>query len=519
MFVAITIIMTDNMFTANDLNMLADKGITPEQATAQLTRFKSGFPYPSVTAPASVEYGIKVFDAEELDRNIKAWNEYMSSGHDVLKFVPASGAATRMFKALYEYMNGSYDFPSKPEKEFFDNIRKYAFFDILDSLCLAYTGTDLSIMMRHGDWKTALHLLLDREGMNYGGLPKGLLLFHSCQGGEKRTAFEEHLVEGAGYAKTGDGRVRLHFTVSPEHEELFRKLSDDKKETYGSLFNVNYDIGFSTQKPSTDTIAVDNNDEPFRTDDGSIVFRPGGHGALIENLNDLTAEVVFLKNIDNVAASEEYRQATVLYKKVLAGYLVMLQKRIFDYLRLIDGGQYDKAQVEEMIHFVQDELCTRKTDLKYLEDAELIIYLRGKLDRPIRVCGMVRNQGEPGGGPFLTVNPDGTVSPQILESSQLDMNDPSVRTLFENGTHFNPVDIVCGVYDYKGNKYDLLKYVDPDAGFISCKSMDGRPLKALELPGLWNGAMGDWNTILVEVPHETFAPVKTVFDLLRPEHQ
>ena len=281
---------------------------------------------------------------------------------------------------------------------------------------------------------------------------------------------------------------------------------------------MEYDISFSVQKPRTDTVAAAMDNTPFRDKNGNLLFRPGGHGALIENLNDVDADVIFVKNIDNVVP-DSFKCATVIWKKVIAGVLVSVQEKIFNYLKLIESGKYTHEQVEEMIHFLQEVLCTKNPDTKLLEDAELILYIKSKLMRPLRVCGMVKNVGEPGGGPFLAVNPDGTISLQVLESSQIDMKDPAKKAMFEKGTHFNPVDLVCAVKDYQGNKYNLPEYVDKNTGFISFKSKDGRELKALELPGLWNGAMSNWNTIFVEVPIETFNPVKTVNDLLRPEHQ
>ena len=313
------------------------------------------------------------------------------------------------------------------------------------------------------------------------------------------------------------GEVNIHFTVSPEHKALFEQLVSEKKQAYEEKFSVGYDLSFSVQKPSTDTVAADMENKPFR-DKGKLLFRPGGHGALIENLNDLDADVIFIKNIDNVVP-DRLKEDTVTYKKLIAGVLVTLQKQVFEYLELLDGGKYTHAQLEEIIRFLQQTLCCRKLDIKDLEDADLVIYLRKKLNRPMRVCGMVKNVGEPGGGPFLAYNADGTVSLQILESSQIDMNDPVKKEMFEKGTHFNPVDLVCAVRDYKGNKFDLVKYVDKATGFISYKSKNGRELKALELPGLWNGAMSDWNTVFVEVPLSTFNPVKTVNDLLREQHQ
>ncbi len=358
--------------------------------------------------------------------------------------------------------------------------------------------------------------LLTTPGLNYGSLPKGLLKFHKYAEGA-RTPLEEHLVEGALYACSSTGKVNVHFTVSSEHHELFEKLVNEKMPEYAKKFGVEYNISFSEQKPSTDTIAADSDNKPFR-EDGKLVFRPGGHGALIENLNDLDVDIIFIKNIDNVVP-DRLKSDTVTYKNLIAGVLVTLQQKTFEYLKILDSGKYSQEQIEEIIRFVQQKLFCRKSDIKNMEDAELVIYLRNKLNRPIRVCGMVKNVGEPGGGPFLAYNQDGTVSLQILESSQIDMKDPKKKEMFDNGTHFNPVDLVCAVRDYKGNKFNLTEYVDKSTGFISSKSKNGRDLKALELPGLWNGAMSDWNTIFVEVPLTTFNPVKTVNDLLRDQHQ
>ena len=328
---------------------------------------------------------------------------------------------------------------------------------------------------------------------------------------------EEHLVEAAMYASS-NGKANVHFTVSHEHLELFKNKVAEKLEKYANQFGVTYNVSFSEQKPSTDTIAANTDNTPFRNADGSLLFRPGGHGALIENLNEIDADIVFIKNIDNVVP-DRLKPATVEWKQVIAGVLVTLQAKAFDYLRLLDSGRYTHEQLEEIIRFVQRDLCCRKTDIKELEDADLVIYLRKKLNRPMRVCGVVKNVGEPGGGPFLTYNQDGTVSLQILESSQIDTANEEYVKMFKNGTHFNPVDLVCATKDYKGNRFNLPDYVDRSTGFISSKSKNGKELKALELPGLWNGAMSDWNTIFVEVPLETFNPVKTVNDLLREQHQ
>lgn len=435
----------------------------------------------------------------------------------IVKFVPASGAASRMFKNMFEFLGADYDVPTTDfEKKFFDHIHSFAFFNDLNAACMDNTGKTINALLEERQYKAIVSNLLEAAGLNYGALPKGLLKFHRYADGV-RTPLEEHLVEGALYAAGKSGEANVHFTVSTEHRQLFQQLVDAKVAEYEAKYGIRYHVSFSEQKPSTDTVAADMENKPFR-DKGKLLFRPGGHGALIENLNDLDADVVFIKNIDNVVP-DRLKGDTVTYKKLLAGVLVTLQAKAFDYLRLLDGGHYSHDQLEEIIRFVQRDLRCRRADLKQLEDADLVIYLRKKLNRPMRVCGMVKNVGEPGGGPFLAYNPDGTVSLQILESSQIDMKDPEKKAMFEQGTHFNPVDLVCAVRDYKGNKFNLLNYVDKATGFISYKSKGGKELKALELPGLWNGSMSDWNTVFVEVPLSTFNPVKTVNDLLREQHQ
>lgn len=506
------------MLNANDLEQLKAKGISETQIEEQLASFVKGFPFLEIAASASMEQGILVVSKEDQATYMDAWDAYLAKNKKIVKFVPASGAASRMFKNLYEFLSADYNEPSTAfEMKFFGEINKFAFYDALNAKCLENEEKDIPALLSAGQYKAIVSNLLDAKGLNYGQLPKGLLLFHSYPG-KVRTAMEEHLAEGAMYAKNNAGEVNIHFTVSPEHKALFEKLVEEKKGEYEEKFSVKYDVSFSVQKPSTDTVAADMENQPFRDKNDRLLFRPGGHGALIENLNDVDADVVFIKNIDNVVP-DSFKCSTVIYKKVIAGVLVTLQDKIFEYLHQIESGKYTHDEVEEMIHFLQDQLCIRNPETKLLEDAELILYIKGKLLRPLRVCGMVKNVGEPGGGPFLAVNPDGTISLQVLESSQIDMKDPAKKAMFEKGTHFNPVDLVCAVKDYKGQKYNLPDYVDKNTGFISYKSKDGRELKALELPGLWNGAMSDWNTVFVEVPIETFNPVKTVNDLLRPEHQ
>ncbi|NDV82670.1 DUF4301 family protein [Bacteroides sp. 51] len=505
------------MLTPQDKALLAGKGISEAQIEEQLRSFQTGFPFLKLDAAASIEKGILHPTAEEQEEYLSAWAAYTQTYKTIVKFVPASGAASRMFKDLFEFLGGDSDTPTTAfEQTFFNNITKFAFYDDLNAACREISGKDIPGLIADGAYKAVVSALLDKAGLNYGSLPKGLLKFHKYESGP-RTPMEEHLVEGALYATGKSGKSNIHFTVSAEHRDLFRLLLEQKISAFATAYNVDYNVTFSEQKPSTDTIAADMENRPFR-DNGKLLFRPGGHGALIENLNDLDADIIFIKNIDNVVP-DRLKDDTVLYKKLIAGVLVKLQKQAFEYLDLLDSGTYTQEQVIEILQFLQKKLFCKNPETKNLEDAELVLYLRNKLNRPMRVCGMVKNVGEPGGGPFLAYNSDGTISLQILESSQIDMSDPSKKEMFEKGTHFNPVDLVCAVRDYKGHKFDLNRYVDKETGFISYKSKNGQDLKALELPGLWNGAMSNWNTVFVEVPLSTFNPVKTVNDLLREQHQ
>ena len=505
------------MLTEKDLKQIAERGISEKQVEAQLKQIAEGFPFLKLEAAASTEKGILAPSNDEKAQDIKAWDNYKAEGHKVVKFVPASGAASRMFKNMFAFADADYDVPTTDfEKKFFDHIRNFAFKKELCNKCKENEGKDIKTLMADGEFKAIAKNMLEAKGLNYGQLPKGLLLFHNYEDGP-RTPMEEHLVEAALYASS-NGEANVHFTVSHEHLPLFKAKVAEKEEKYAEKYGVKYNISFSEQKPSTDTIAANIDNTPFRNEDGSLLFRPGGHGALIENLNEIDADVVFIKNIDNVVP-DRLKASTVEWKQILAGVLVTKQAQAFEYLRLLDKGAYNHEKLEEMIRFVQHDLCCRKQDIKELEDAELVLYLRKKLNRPMRVCGVVKNVGEPGGGPFLTYNQDGTVSLQILESSQIDTNNEEYMKMFQNGTHFNPVDLVCAIKNYKGEAFNLPDYVDKTTGFISSKSKNGRELKALELPGLWNGAMSDWNTIFVEVPLDTFNPVKTVNDLLREQHQ
>lgn len=508
----------NELFSAQDLAQLEALGIAVEEASRQVADIRTGFPYLDIQASASLERGIVRLDRDEEAMYMNAWQEYLSSPRaNVCKMVPASGAASRMFKSLYAFLEGESEVPeSESVKRFFEHISSFAFYDRLGEVCLRNSWKSISKLVGLGAYKTVVENLLLEQGLGYGSLPKGLLQFHSYSKGSS-TAAEEHLVEGAMYARNLDGTVRIHFTVSPEHRMAFEKTIASVRGYHEDKFGVHYDISYSEQKASTDTLALHPDGSLFRRADGTLLLRPGGHGALISNLNDLEADIVFIKNIDNVVP-DHLKGATIMYKKLVGGILVRLRAQIHGYLHLLEGKP-SHAQLQEMRHFVEDNLCIHVPEDIAADDRELHTWLHTRLDRPIRVCGMVRNQGEPGGGPFIVRESDGSTSLQILESSQINMADERQRALFEAGSYFNPVDLACSLRNHHGEAYDLLRYVNPKTAFIASKSLNGQELLALERPGLWNGAMHHWTTLFVEVPIETFNPVKEVNDLLRPEHQ
>lgn len=468
---------------------MEEHGLTPAALETQLKNFREGFPFLPVTRAASCGDGIRVLDAAGIEQAAARYDRAKESLR-VVKFVPASGAATRMFKDLFEFVREGRR--TAVVGELLANRRRFAFWPELRTII----GGDAD------ELRTVENIVA--EGLRYGETPKGLVSFHRY-GDEVRKAVEEHLVEGAQYAAAG-GEVKIHFTVSPEHLTRFEALLAEKIPGYESRFGVKYRISFSVQDPSTDTLAVNPDCTPFRRADGRLLFRPAGHGALIGNLGKIDADIVFVKNIDNVT-TDARRSDTVLYKKALAGVLLALQERIFEYLMALE---VPGAELEPIAAFIENELC-----VKLPKDYGTAL-LRQVLDRPIRVCGMVRNEGEPGGGPFWVAGADGLETLQIAESNQIA---PEKRELMRSATHFNPVDLVCSFRTSKGGRFDLREFVDPATGFISRKSDGGRELLAQELPGLWNGAMARWNTVFVEVPITTFSPVKVVTDLLRPEHQ
>ena len=477
------------MFTQEEITQIEAHGLSVAAVEKQIENFRNGFPALPVVRAAAGGDGVKQLDAESVAEREAYYNDNLKN-IKTIKFVPASGAATRMFKELFEYVND--DKRTAGIDKLIVNLEKFAFFPELAKY----------LQPQIDDKDVVRNIIID--GLEYGAKPKGLVTFHAYKDGARKPV-EEHLVEAALYASSNN-EANIHFTVSPEHQVGFEALLNERQSHYEQKFGVKYNVSFSIQSPATDTIAVNPDNTPFRTDDGKLLFRPAGHGALITNLDKLDADVIFVKNIDNVT-TDERKPDTVTYKKVLAGELLRLQSRSFDLLRALERGEDVVAEAAE---FINNDLCCK---LPEGASRELVV---ATLDRPIRVCGMVKNEGEPGGGPFWVRDDEGREQLQIAESSQIAKED---MHLMKEATHFNPVDLVCGVKRYDGTKYDLTKYTDPKTGFISSKSAGGRELRAQELPGLWNGAMANWNTIFVEVPISTFSPVKVVQDLLRPEHQ
>ena len=507
-------------FSKGDLSQMASLGISLEAVEQQLENFRNGFPKARLAAAATTQDGILKLEDADIDFYERYYLEHRE-GLQIVKFVPASGAATRMFKELYEfsskYFGIDYSIPKEyPQvKEFIEHIRSFAFFDDLQA-CMQQSLMDFGDYMDRGDFATIINVLLKEQYMGYGSLPKALLKFHRY-GSVSRTPLEEHIVEGCEYAQNSDHSVNIHFTVSPEHKKLFRKKIAEVKEDYERRMGIRLNITLSEQKHYTDTIAVDEYNVPLRDEEGHLIFRPGGHGALIENLNEQRADLVFIKNIDNVA-HDWMKHTTIIYKKVLAGLLLHVQSQVFAHLRILDGKP-TTAELDATEDFITERLnIPVPKEIHLMAPSRRKEELRRMLNRPIRVCGMVKNQGEPGGGPFAVRDAKGNVSWQIVESAQINRKDPQQDAIFNASTHFNPVDLVCGIKTYTGRRFNLRHFVDPDTGFISKKSKGATTLKSQELPGLWNGAMAHWITLFVEVPLATFTPVKTVNDLLRKEH-
>jgi hypothetical protein len=514
-----------------DIAQLDERGISVNEVERQLALFRRPANFARLVRPCTIGDGIRRIEEDEIDELTALHAEAAAAGR-FTKFVPASGAATRMFRELLRYQKGPDrglawgevveraergDAAASAVVRFLQELTHFAFFDELDERLTA-RGTDAISAARAGELEPILDALLDDRGMGYENLPKGLLGFHRSDIGP-RTPFEEHLVEAAGYTRAADGACRLHFTVSPEHRDRFDALFASVRETYESGHDVYLEIEYSAQKPSTDTVAVDLRDRPLRDEAGRLIFRPGGHGALIENLNDLQADLVYVKNIDNVQPDD--RKAVVIqWKKILGGYLVKLERQSQAILNRLRRETPAASFLERALRFAGTRLqiaLNGRFDTKSPEARRG--WLIDRLSRPLRICGVVPNTGEPGGGPFWVRDADETISPQIVETAQIDLDDADQREILKGATHFNPVDLVCAVRDGRGRPYDLSNFVDPNAVIVTRKSLGGRDLKALERPGLWNGAMAAWNTVFVEVPLETFSPAKTILDLLRREHQ
>ena len=503
--------------TSSDLQLLATKGITEETLLSQLKMLKDGFPFLKLVAPATVGNGIVEVTPDMEQTSLEIWNDFLNAGGKVVKMVPASGAASRMFKDLFAFLNGKSEKPDNDFiKTFFKDLHKFAFYPDLNKAAIRLYGKSVETLVEEKRFKDVVKALLDESGLNYGQLPKALLEFHKVVGGS-RTPLAEHLAEGAQYAKGRKGKVNVHFTVSPEHRKLVESKIEEIVGDLSRRYGVEFDITLSEQKPSTDTVAALESGEPYREDE-KLFFRPGGHGALIENLNDLDADIVFIKNIDNVVPDDK-RRVTNTFKKIIGGILVGLKQRADEYCRLLKKGTPSEEKLLEIENFLKNNLHVAGGHLEKMSPDEKAEFFFSKLNRPMRVAGMVKNEGEPGGGPFIVEETDGSTSLQILESTQIDTKDKKAAAMLKESSHFNPVDLACAIRDYEGRKFNLPDFVDKATGFISSKSRKGIEFKALELPGLWNGAMSNWNTIFVEVPANTFNPVKTVNDLLRPAHQ
>lgn len=511
-------------YTKEDLKHFKQRGIKPETIDRQLDNFKKGFDCVRLSEPATVGNGIRRIAPENEEELLKKYEQALQTDA-VLKMVPASGSATRMFKDLFAFL----DTYQGTEEEFLEFVQQkgrqtmYEFFDKLEELpfynhlavAIWHNGKDIEKMLDKREYTEILRYILGKKGLHYEHIPKGLVDFH-CYRDFVRTAFDEHIVESALYCQNGK-TANLHFTVSETALPLFQSRLKKVNKIFEKMFNVKYDISFSVQQPSTDTISLDANGEVLRDEAGQIVFRPGGHGALIYNLNELKADIIFIKNIDNVTP-DRFKADTVKYKKLLGGTLLEVQQQVFGYLNLLDKKPTE-AQLQEIETFLSGMGCKEAEGKTYKDQKERTRHLHQLLDRPIRICGMVKNEGEPGGGPFWVKTSDGSSRLMIIESAQINLKDKEQKKIFEHSTHFNPVDLVCGVKNYKGKKFDLEKFIDTAQGFITHKSYQGQEIQVQELPGLWNGAMARWITVFVEVPLTTFTPVKTVFDLFRCEHR
>lgn len=514
-------------FSQVEILQIEERGLSTKEVERQLAIFKRGNIKVDILEAATAGNGIFVFSEKEKQELISLF-EAQKSKHKLLKFVPASGAASRMFQALHTFID-EYNPEEDSLREYLDNKGDDSlqlFFEEIDKLpfydkALEYArekNPEFDNKSKNEQHYILVKIMLYEDGLNLSNYPKGLVPFHKYDD-RIVTAFEEHLYESAQYLAV-DGVVKIHFTVAKDDKKKFEKEYDAVKERVEKATNVTFDITYSFQDTKTDTIAVNEDNEVFTDEEeGNLFFRPGGHGALIENLNNQEADVIFVKNIDNVVIEKNLPDVTE-NKRMLGGKLLQVQEQIFEYLKLLDAGNNSEGKLDEISQFLENDLFVKITPtFSKFTGEEKTQYLCRRLDKPIRVCGMVKNEGQPGGGPFLVRDETGEVSLQIIEGAQIDKDNIEQLKILNSSTHFNPVDIVCGVYNFRGEKFDLNKYVDESTSFIAHKTKNGKPLKALERPGLWNGGMAFWNTIFVEVPVSTFNPVKTVSDLLKPSHR
>ncbi len=521
--------MTKNLFTEADLEQMEQLGITEGEAKKQVAILEKGPQRPHLLRPCTLGDGIVDLETVEQERLLTRWKTAAAEGR-LAEFLPASGAATRMFAFLQRIQNrlgqvtagkiaegaDEKDSDYRDFKLFIGSLREFAFFDPL-SRVMAKAGLSLEEQLASGDCTELLDFLLKPRGLNYGLLPKALIPFHRYSD-HTRTALEEHLVESVHTVRDAAHRCRVHFTVSPEIEAAVENHGQAVAANHAERFGVHYELSFSVQSPATNTLAVDLNNRPFRRPDGSLLFRPGGHGALLKNLNQYQGDIVFIKNIDNVV-TDDHRDPVVLHQRMLAGMLLELQDTIFHCLRLLDSGSVGANDLQDVLDFAVQHLnvCFAEEFLR-CGDTEKASRLFRLLNRPLRVCGMVINRGEPGGGPFWVKDHSGRLSLQIVESAEIDQDSPEQTSILKASTHFSPVQIVCGLRDFQGQPFNLAEFANSEAVFVTQKTENGRDLKVLELPGLWNGGMAYWNSVFVEIPEETFNPVKTINDLLRPGH-
>ncbi|MEW5733492.1 MAG: DUF4301 family protein [Thermodesulfobacteriota bacterium] len=516
-----------DIFKGKDLAELERRGVTKEQVLHQLAVFRKGPNYLRLVRPCTLGDGIQKLPEEKAIRLARMYEDRIS-GLVPAKFVPASGAATRMFKPLITrlpdimkmgpqalaHLRGQDDPDSREAVRFIENFRDFAFFPRL-AAAMEKQGADIEALFSQNEFGPALSFLLHENGLGFAGLPKAMIEFHRY-GGSARTPLEEHLIEAADYAVSSEGDSRVHFTVPEDSQEAFERLAREIADRVTLKTGVLFDTEFSIQDPATDTVAVTPEGEPFRNADGSLLFRPAGHGALIGNLNRIQADVIFINNIDNVVP-DRLKQVRNLYKKALAGLLLEVQEKVFGFREFLEENRSPTSeQLNKIKYFCENQLLL---DLRDLEGEKLAARLTALLSRPLRVCGMVRNLGDPGGAPFFVEDEEGMLSIQIVEGAQVNQGSEEQKKVFASSTHFNPVDVIIAPYDPHGRKYDITRYVDEKAVFISKKSKEGRDLFALELPGLWNGSMSDWNTVFAEVPMEAYDPVKNVNDLLSPSHR